>query len=31
LTDVRRLAENESLDGDDVIPGFGCALADLFG
>ena len=30
-TDVRRLAVNESLDGEDVIPGFACALTDLFG
>ena len=31
LTDVRRLGENDSLDGEDVIPGFACALADILG
>lgn len=31
LTAVRRLSENESLDGEDVIPGFACPLADIFG
>jgi Uma2 family endonuclease len=31
LTDVRRLAENEALDGEDVIPGFACVLGDIFG
>jgi Uma2 family endonuclease len=31
LTDVRRLGEDESLDGEDVIPGFACVLADVLG
>lgn len=31
LTDVRRLSEDDSLDGEDVIPGFACVLRDIFG
>jgi len=31
LTDVRRLAENGVLDGEDVVPGFACPLAEVFG
>jgi Uma2 family endonuclease len=31
LTDVRRLGESDSLDGGDVLPGFTCALRDIFG
>jgi Uma2 family endonuclease len=31
LTEVRRLSENDCLDGEDVIPGFACVLADIFG
>ena len=30
-TDVRRLGENDCLDGEDVIPGFACVLGDIFG
>src|SRR5438105_307213 len=29
LSDVRELAEDDSLDGEDVLPGFRCALRDL--
>ncbi len=29
LTDVRTLAEGDSLDGEDVVPGFRCVLADV--
>lgn len=29
LTDVRRLEEHEALDGEDVVPGFRCPLADI--
>ena len=29
LTDVRRLEEHEALDGEDVVPGFRCPLADV--
>jgi Uma2 family endonuclease len=31
LTDVRRLGEDDRLDGEDVLPGFACALRDIFG
>lgn len=31
LTDVRRLSGNDTLDGEDVIPGFACPLGDIFG
>lgn len=30
LSEVRVLAENEPLDGADVLPGFRCAVRDLF-
>jgi Uma2 family endonuclease len=29
LTNVRRLAESDKLDGEDVLPGFRCSLADI--
>ena len=29
LTDVRRLGPDEWLDGEDVVPGFRCRLADV--
>jgi Uma2 family endonuclease len=29
LTDVGRLEAQDSLDGEDVVPGFRCALADI--
>lgn len=29
LTDVRRLGPEDSLDGEDVLPGFRCGLADV--
>jgi Uma2 family endonuclease len=29
LTDVRRLGPEDSLDGEDVMPGFRCRLADV--
>jgi Uma2 family endonuclease len=29
LTDVRNVEESGSLEGDDVLPGFRCALSDL--
>jgi Uma2 family endonuclease len=29
LTDVRRLDPEDSLDGEDVLPGFRCRLADV--
>ena len=28
--DVRRLREGDELDADDVVPGFRCAVSDLF-
>lgn len=31
LTDIRRLSEIDCLDGEDVLPGFGCVLGDIFG
>ena len=31
LDDVAELSEDDSLDGEDVVPGFACALGDLFG
>jgi Uma2 family endonuclease len=31
LTDIRRLGPSDSLEGEDVLPGFACALADIFG
>jgi Uma2 family endonuclease len=31
LTDVRVLAEGDSLDGEDVVPGFVCPLKDVLG
>lgn len=30
LADVRVLTANENLDGADVLPGFSCAVVDLF-
>ena len=30
LTDVRHPGENDDLDGEDVIPGFSCPLAEIF-
>jgi hypothetical protein len=29
LTDVRRLGPEDSLDGEDVVPGFRCRLAEV--
>ena len=29
LTEVRRLGPEDSLDGEDVLPGFRCRLADV--
>ena len=29
LTDVRTLAEDDELDGEDVVPGFRCRLAEI--
>jgi Uma2 family endonuclease len=29
LTDVRKLSEADELDGEDVLPGFRCRLADI--
>ena len=31
LTDVRRIAGDDSLDGEDVVPGFSCVLSDILG
>jgi len=31
LTDVRRLTESDLLAGEDVLPGFACALRDVLG
>ena len=31
LTDIRVIAENEMLDGEDVVPGFSCPLKDVLG
>lgn len=31
LTDVRRLVETDTLDGEDVVPGFTCPLLDILG
>lgn len=30
LTDVRIFTENEELDGQDVVPGFRCRVAEIF-
>ncbi|PKB84045.1 MAG: hypothetical protein BZY88_00830 [SAR202 cluster bacterium Io17-Chloro-G9] len=30
LGESEQLSENESLDGGDVLPGFGCTVGDLF-
>jgi Uma2 family endonuclease len=30
LTDIRQLGENDSLDGEDVLPGFSCPLREMF-
>ena len=29
LTDVRTIGESDVLDGEDVVPGFRCALSEL--
>jgi Uma2 family endonuclease len=29
MTDVRRLKPTDSLDGEDVLPGFRCSLAEI--
>jgi hypothetical protein len=29
LTDVRVIGEADSLDGEDVVPGFSCPLKDI--
>jgi Uma2 family endonuclease len=31
LTDVRTIGEMDSLDGEDVVPGFSCVLKDVLG
>jgi hypothetical protein len=31
LTDVRVLGEADELEGEDVVPGFACRLADVLG
>jgi Uma2 family endonuclease len=31
LTDVRVIAEGDTLDGEDVVPGFACLLGEIFG
>jgi Uma2 family endonuclease len=31
LTDVRTIGEADSLDGEDVVPGFACPLKDVLG
>ena len=31
LTDVRTTGEDDSLDGEDVVPGFACPLASVLG
>ena len=31
LTDTRQLGEDDYLDGEDVVPGFRCKLADILG
>ena len=31
LTDVRVIGETDSLDGEDVVPGFACPLKDVLG
>jgi Uma2 family endonuclease len=31
LTDVRTIGEADSLDGEDVVPGFACRLRDVLG
>ena len=31
LTDVRQMGENDSLEGEDVLPGFSCPLREVFG
>ena len=31
LTDTRKLGPDDSLDGEDVVPGFQCRLADVIG
>ena len=30
-TDIAILTEKSTLDGDDVIPGFNCLVAEVFG
>ncbi len=29
-TEIRTLTENDSLDGEDIVPGFRCAVGELF-
>ncbi len=29
-TDIKTLTENDELDGEDVVPGFRCRIADIF-
>ena len=29
LVDVKRLGEDDALDGEDVLPGFRCVLRDV--
>ena len=31
LTEGRQILRDQSLDGEDVVPGFTCPLAQLFG
>lgn len=31
LTDVRSLGPNDFLDGEEVVPGFRCRLAEILG
>jgi len=31
LTDITILTENDTLDGGDIIPGFSCRVAEVFG
>jgi Uma2 family endonuclease len=31
LSDIQTLTEADQLDGEDVVPGFRCQIADVFG
>ena len=31
LTEIAILTENDTLEGGDIIPGFGCCVAEVFG